>query len=114
MRFSEPVRMADDGEHSPVWARTKRRSGGNPVNGLLVTLLALFGVLTAVLGVKEQSLAEGGAMMDGWIAKAVSTVKGEASEAGEEAADAAGAAAEKAGNAAQAGAAAASDEMKKQ
>ena len=28
MRFSEPVRMADDGEHSPVWARTKRRSGG--------------------------------------------------------------------------------------
>jgi hypothetical protein len=114
MLFSKPVRMADEGEHSPVWARTKRRSGGNPLVGILVTLLALFGVLTAVLGVKEQSLAEGGAMMDGWITKAVSTVRGEASDAGEEAAAAAGAAAEKAGNAAQAGAAAASDEMKKQ
>jgi hypothetical protein len=114
MRFSEPVRMADDGEHSPVWARTKRRSGGNPVIGLLVTLLALFGVVTAVLGVKEQSLAEGGAMMDGWIAQGVSMVKGEAPQVADEAADTAGAAAEKAGDAAQAGAAAASDEMKKQ
>ena len=54
--------MADGGEHSPVWARTKRRSGGNALVGVIVTLLALFGVLTAVLGVKEQSLAEGGAM----------------------------------------------------
>ena len=114
MRFSEPVRMADDGEHSPVWARTKRRSGGNPVIGILVTLLALFGVLTAVLGIKERSLAEGGAMMDGWITKGVSTVRGEAPRVAGEAAVAAGAAAEKAGDAAQAGAAAASDEMKKQ
>ena len=117
MRFSEPVRMADDGGHSPVWARTKRRSG-NPIVGVLVTLLALFGVLTAVLGVKEQSLAEGGAMMDGWITKGVSMVKGEAPRVADEAAAAAGAAAgaaaEKAGDAAQAGAAAASDEMKKQ
>jgi hypothetical protein len=113
MRFSEPVRMADDGEHSPVWARTKRRSG-NPIVGILVTLLALFGVLTAVLGVKEQSLAEGGAMMDGWITKGVSMVKGEAPQVADEAATAAGAAAEKAGDVAQAGAAAASDEMKKQ
>ena len=54
--------MADDGEHSPVWARSKRRSGGNPLVGIIVTLLALFGVLTAVLGIKEQSLAEGGAI----------------------------------------------------
>ena len=113
MRFSEPVRMADDGEHSPVWARTKRRSG-NPIVGVIVTLLALFGVLTAVLGIKEQSLAEGGAMMDGWITKGMSTVRGEAPQVAEEAVDAAGAAAEKAGDAAQAGAAAASDEMKKQ
>ena len=113
MRFSEPVRMADDGEHSPVWARTKRRSG-NPLVGILVTLLALFGVLTAVLGIKEQSLAEGGAMMDGWITKGVSTVRGEASGAADEAVNAAGNAAGKAGDAAQAGAAAASDEMKKQ
>lgn len=113
MRFSEPVRMADDGEHSPVWARTKRRSG-NPVVGVIVTLLALFGVLTAVLGIKEQSLAEGGAMMDGWITKGVSTVRGEAPRVADEAADAAGAAAEKAGDVAQAGAAAASDELKKQ
>jgi hypothetical protein len=114
MRFSEPVRMADDGEHSPVWARSKRRSGGNPLVGIIVTLLALFGVLTAVLGIKEQSLAEGGAMMDGWIAKGVSMVRGEAPRVAGEAADAAGAAAEQAGDAAQAGAAAATDEMKKQ
>lgn len=113
MRFSEPVRMADDGEHSPVWARSKRRSG-NPLVGILVTLLALFGVLTAVLGVKERSLAEGGAMMDGWIAQGVATVKGKAPEAADQAADATVAAAEKAGDAAQAGAAAASDELKKQ
>jgi hypothetical protein len=113
MRFSEPVRMADDGEHSPVWARTKRRSG-NPVVGVVVTVLALFGVLTAVLGVKEQSLAEGGALMDGWITTAVSKVKGEAPEVAESAADAAGAAADRAGEVVQAGAAAASDEMKAQ
>ena len=113
MRFSEPVRMADDGEHSPVWARTKRRRGGNPIVGILVTLLAVFGVLTAVLGIKEKSLAEGGAMMDGWIAKGVATVRGEAPKVADEAADAAGAAAEKAGDAAQAGAAAASEELKK-
>jgi len=106
--------MADDGEHSPVWARSKRRSGGNPLVGIIVTLLALFGVLTAVLGIKEQSLAEGGAMMDGWIAKGVSMVRGEAPRVAGEAADAAGAAAEQAGDAAQAGAAAATDEMKKQ
>lgn len=113
MRFSEPVRMADDGEHSPVWARTKRRRGGNPIVGIVVTLLALFGVLTAVLGVKEKSLAEGGALMDGWIAKGVATVRGEAPKVADEAADAAGNAAEKAGDAAQAGAAAASEELKK-
>jgi hypothetical protein len=112
MRFSEPVRMADDGDHSPVWARSKRRRG-NPLVGIIVTLLALFGVLTAVLGIKEKSLAEGGAIMDGWISKAVSTVKGEAPKVADDAADAAGAAAEKAGDAAQAGAAAATEELKK-
>lgn len=105
--------MADDAEHSPVWARSKRR-GGNPFIGLIVTLLALFGVLTAVLGIKERSLAEGGAMMDGWISQGVATVRGKAPEAADQAATATAAAAEKAGNAAQAGAAAASDSLKKQ
>jgi hypothetical protein len=113
MRFSEPVRMADDGDHSPVWARTKRRRGANPLVGILVTLLAVFGVLTAVLGVKERSLADGGAIMDGWISSLVATIKGEAPAVADEAVDAAGAAAEKAGDAAQAGAAAATDELKK-
>ena len=108
MRFSEPVRMADDGDHSPVWARSKRRRN-NPIIGLLVTLLALFGVLTAVLGIKEKSLAEGGALMDGWISAAISTVRGEAPRVADQAGDAAA----KAGDAAQAGAAAASDELKK-
>lgn len=113
MRFSQPVRMADDGDHGPVWARPKRRRGGNPVVGVVVTLLAVFGVLTAALGIKEKSLAEGGAIMDRWIAVGVSKVRGEAPEVADRAADAAGAAAEKAGDAAQAGAAAASEELKK-
>ncbi len=112
MRFSEPVRMADDGDHSPVWARPKRRRG-NPVVSVLVTLLAVFGVLTAGLGIKEKSLAGGGAIMDGWIAAAMSKVRGEAPRVAEDAADAAGAAADKAGDAAQAGAAAAAEELKK-
>jgi hypothetical protein len=112
MRFSQPVRMSEDGDHSPVWARSKRRRG-NPLVGLLVTLLALFGALTGVLGIKEKSLAEGGAMMDGWISKAVSTVKGEAPKVADQAGEAAGDAATRAGNAAQGGAAAASDELKK-
>lgn len=112
MRFPEPVRMADDGDHSPVWARSKRRRG-NPFISLVITLLALFGVLTAVLGIKERSLAEGGAMMDGWVSKGVSTVRGEAPKVADEAGDAAGAAVSKAGDAAQAGAAAASEELKK-
>ncbi|RZJ29020.1 MAG: hypothetical protein EON85_07790 [Brevundimonas sp.] len=113
MRFSEPVRMADDGDHSPVWARTKRRRGANPLVGILVTLLAVFGVLTAVLGIKERSLAEGGAIIDGWIAAGVATVRGEAPKVADEAVDAAGNAAGKAGDAAQAGAAAATEELKK-
>ncbi|WP_298744164.1 hypothetical protein [uncultured Brevundimonas sp.] len=112
MRFPEPVRMADDGDHSPVWARSKRRRG-NPFISLVITLLALFGVLTAVLGVKEKSLAAGGALMDGWISAAVSKVRGEAPRVADEAGEAAGAAAARAGEAAQAGAAAASDELKK-
>ncbi len=85
--------------------------------GLLVTLLALFGVLTAVLGIKEKSLAEGGAIMDGWITAGVSQAKklaGQAPEAAEVAADKAGDAAEKTGDALQAGAATTADELKKQ
>ncbi len=118
MRFPEPVRMSD--EHaSPVWARTKRRSGGGGggIVGLIVTLLALFGVLTAVLGVKERSLAEGGAMMDGWISAGMTQVRklaGQAPEAAEVAADKAGDAAEKTGDALEAGAAATATELKKQ
>ncbi len=83
MRFPEPVRMSDT-PSSPVWARTRKRSrgiGGGLV-GLLVTLLALFGVLTAVLGIKERSLAEGGAVMDGWIAAGAATVQRVAGDAG--------------------------------
>ena len=118
MRFPEPVRMSDD-HASPVWARTKRRSGGGGGGfvGLLVTLLALFGVLTAVLGIKEKSLAEGGAMMDGWITAGVASARGlvgQAPEAADTAAEKAGAAAEKTGDAVQAGAATTSDALKAQ
>jgi hypothetical protein len=118
MRFPEPVRMADDDQASPVWARTKRRSGGGGgFVGLIVTLLALFGVLTAVLGIKEQSLAEGGAMMDGWITAGVNqgkTLIGQAPEAAEVAADKAGDAAGKTGAAVEAGAATTAETLKTQ
>ena len=100
MRFSEPVRMSGD-DGGPVWARNKRRRGGPPIVGVIVTLLALFGALTAVLGIKERSVAEGGAMIDGWIAagwEQIKEITGQADEATDEAlsetADAAGRAGE--------------------
>ncbi len=102
--------MADgDGDHGPVWARNgkRRSSGGNPIVGLLVTLLALFGALTAVLAIKERSVAEGGAILDGWISTAWEHLKvltGQADEVAGEAAAEAGDAAEEAGNALEAGA----------
>lgn len=114
MRFPEPARMAED--HSPVWARKKRRSGGGGGGfvGLIVTLLALFGVLTMVLGIKERSLAEGGAMMDGWIAAGTAQARklaGQAPEAAEVAAEKAGNAAERTGDALEAGAATTADKL---
>lgn len=116
MRFPEPVRMADDGEHSPVWARSKR-GGGVPIVGLLITLLALFGALTAVLGIKEKSVGAGGEVIDGWIStgwNGALKMAGQAPEAAEKAADEAGDAADKTGDALQAGAATTAQELKKQ
>lgn len=117
MRFPEPVRDSD-GHSTPVWARKKRRgAGAGGLVGFLVTLLALFGVLTAVLGIKERSLAEGGALMDGWIATGVSATRelaGQAPEAAEAAAEKAGDAAEKTGDALEAGAATTAEELTKQ
>ena len=118
MRFPEPVRNADD-HASPVWARSKRRSssGGGGIVGFIVTLLALFGVLTAVLGVKEQSLAKGGAMMDGWITAGLDQGRkliGQAPEVAEAAAEKAGNAAEKTGDALEAGAASTADKLNAQ
>lgn len=116
MRFPEPVRMTDE-PISPVWARKKKRrsGGGGGLVGLIVTLLALFGVLTMVLGIKEKSLAEGGAMMDGWIAAGVAQVKtlaGQAPEVAEDAAEKAGNAAERTGDALEAGAATTAEKLK--
>lgn len=87
MRFPEAFRSADMGDVGPAWARKKRRSGSPPVIGLIVILLALFGVLTAALGVKEQSLAKGGAMIDSWITagwNGALTLVGQQPETGEE------------------------------
>ena len=52
----------------PVWARTRRRSSGNPLLGLIVGLLALLGAASLGLAVKERSAAAAGARIDGWIA----------------------------------------------
>lgn len=114
--------MADDGEHhgggSPVWERRGRRGGGgsNPLVGLIVTLLALFGALTAGLGIAKQSVAEGGEQIDAWITSGWDMVRGvdaeDVADAAGEAAAATGEAAETAGDAVEAGADAASEELK--
>lgn len=115
MRFNQITRMADDGHTGPVWARKSRRSGGlSGIIGLIITLLAVFGALTAALGVKEQSLAEGGAVLDSWITKGVDGARGlvgQAPEAAEAVADDAGDLAEKTGNALEAGAEKTAEEL---
>ena len=112
--------MADDGENSgggrPAWERRGRRSGSNPIVGLVVTLLALFGALTAGLSIAERSVAGAGERIDGWISAGWNTVRGvdveDAAEAAGDAAEATGEAAEEAGEAVEAGAEAASEELK--
>lgn len=116
MRFPEPIRMADDGDAGPVWARSKRRGGGMPIVGLLVTLLALFGALTTVLAIKDRSVAAAGATIDGWISagwNGALGLVGKAPEAAEKAAEEAGEAAGKTGDALQAGAEKTAEELKK-
>ena len=107
---------AGGGDHHPVWAKTRRRrSGGSPIIGLVVTLLALFGALTLALSIKERSVAGAGAMIDGWVQTGwhgALKLVGKAPEAAEEAADHAGAAAERTGDALEAGAEKAADELK--
>lgn len=108
----------NDDVASPIWTRKKRKkNGASGLVGVLVTLLALFGVLTAVLGIKEQSLAQGGALMDGWVTAGVDQGRrliGQAPQAAEAAADKAGAAAEKTGDAIKAGAETTANELKGQ
>jgi len=109
MRFNQITRMTDEGHSSPVWARKKRRSGSgiSGIIGLIITLLAVFGALTAALGIKEQSVAEGGAIIDSWITKGVDGARGligQAPEAAGTVADEAGNLAEKTGDALEAGA----------
>ncbi len=104
MTFSEPVRMAEDDGGTPSWARPKRRRGGSPVINFLVTLLALFGALTAVLGVKEQSVAEGGVIIDRWISagwQGARRLAGQAPDTAEAVVDKAGAAVANSGDARQ-------------
>lgn len=74
MRFPEPVRMAD-GVAAPIWERSGKRGGFNPV-GLLGVLLALVGVLFLVLRFTDHSFAAAGARVDGWVNVPVSKVKG--------------------------------------
>lgn len=68
--------------------------------GFIITLLALFGALTAVLGIKERSVAEGGALIDGWITagwEQIKDITGQADEATDEALTEAADAADSAG-----------------
>ena len=116
MRFPEPFRDSDDSGHSPVWARSSRRRGGNPIIGLVVTLLALFGALTIALGVKERSLAAGGGVVDGWMKAGWTEIKkltGQADEVAVEAAKETGEAAGDVGDALKAGADKTAQELKK-
>lgn len=81
-----------------MWARKRHRGSANPIIALLVTLLAVFGALVAVLAVKERSIAEGGAIVDGWIAKGVAMVREQAPQAAADATETAGDAAQAAGD----------------
>ena len=112
--------MADDGENhggsSPVWERRGRRSGSNPLVGLIVTLLALFGALTAGLAIAERSVGGAGDRIDGWIAAGWNTVRGidagDVADAAGDAAEATGDAAAEAGDAVEEGADRAAGELK--
>lgn len=100
-----------------MWARSKRRRGGPPVVGFIVTLLALFGALTAVLGIKERSVAEGGAVIDGWLSTGWNEIKeitGQADEATDEALADTAEAAGRAGSALSEGAGNAVEELQKE
>ena len=108
----------NDHSEGPVWARPKRssRSAGNPLVAFLVTLLALFGALTAVLGVKERSVADGGAIIDGWITSGWTKVRslgGKADDAAVDAAESTGRAMRTTGDAVEKGADRAVDDLKK-
>lgn len=102
--------MADGGDHSPVWARTRKRGSAGPAVGFLVTLLALFGALTLVLAIKERSVAQAGAQIDGWVSTGWGYVMTAAGKAPEKA----GHVADRTGDALAAGAQGAADELRKE
>jgi biopolymer transport protein ExbB/TolQ len=109
MRFPEVVRMAEDGVSAPVWARSKKSGGGaGGFIGLIVFLLALFGVLIlALAGMNHWSFAKAGGQIDGWVCQVVAKVHGGAAKteaAADKAGDAAKAAGDKAADATKAGA----------
>ncbi|WP_296818452.1 hypothetical protein [Brevundimonas sp.] len=66
-----------------------------------MTLLALFGALTAGLGIAERSVGAAGDRIDGWISTAWNTVTGAADDVDEEAAAAAEEVVEESGEAVQ-------------
>lgn len=94
MRFPKAAHMPDDGGEAPVWARrSSKGSGGNPLVGLIVTILTLIGVLTIGLAIWQKSFAAGGAKIDEWIAPVVNQVKAWTGKAEEKAEASAGQAA---------------------
>lgn len=89
MRFPKAAHMPDDGGEAPVWARrASKGGGGNPLVGLIVTILALTGALTIGLAIWQKSFAAAGATIDGWIAPAVNQVKAWTGQGGDKADDA--------------------------
>jgi len=126
MRFSQPTRMSEDAA-GPAWARRtsgRRKKSGfgtfiGRLLGFLAFLLAVFGALTAVVSIKEGSVASGGAMVDGWIAEGVALVKESAGQGAakveataDEAGEKAGAVANHTGDALKAGADKTVEELK--
>lgn len=73
MRLPEAVRAPDDS--APIWTRSKK-SRGNPLLRLVITILTAVGLLVLVMAGVDRSFGKAGARIDGWIGAVAGSVTG--------------------------------------